>query len=274
MKKRVKGACPYDIVFPMTEKARIVRAWIASVPGVGPKRFESLVDIFPNLEDVVSLSEKDLVTAGIPQKLATSIGGQRTHHSLESIQAYCASPSITVYAREDKDYPRLLKEIADPPIVLYVQGNLPDGGLPTIGVVGTRRMTQYGQEVTHLLTSQLVADGFVIVSGFMYGVDACAHRTALDLGGKTIGVLGFGFDYMYPHEHAKLASEMIHSGNCLVTEFPPWQPPVPGNFPSRNRIVSGMSLGILVTEAASKRGIKITARLPTDQGHEFFPLPQ
>ncbi len=262
-----------DIVLIMNDKARVLRAWVGSIPGVGPKRFEQLRSLFPNLEDLLSLPRASLLSAGIPEKLAALIIKQRTDHSPDSIAAYCLKHKITMLAQDDEDYPHLLREIPDPPIVLYAKGILPNEKFPKIGVVGTRQMTDYGRDVTHELTSELAKLGCVIVSGFMYGVDAYAHKTAIDAGGKTIGVLGFGFDHMYPREHRELALKMIDSGNCLVTEFAPWQAPTPGNFPARNRIVSGMCLGIVVTEAARKSGSKITARLATEQGREVFAVP-
>ena len=166
-----------------------------------------------------------------------------------------------------------MQNIADPPSALFVKGKLPPQSLPLIAVVGTRKVTDYGREVTTLLTKQLVAAGFGIVSGFMYGVDAIAHQTAIEAGGITIGVLGFGFDHMFPKSHIRLANEVLNHNGCLLTEFPSWQPPLPQNFPLRNRIVSGMSVGVLVTEAASKSGSLITARLAAEQGREVFAVP-
>lgn len=173
----------------------------------------------------------------------------------------------------DVRYPKRLREIPDPPSELYIQGEVPDFSLPMIAIVGTRHVTTYGEKVTQFFTRELIKAGFTIVSGFMYGVDAIAHQTALKEQGRTIGVLGFGFDYMYPANHRSLAKQMIDSGNCLITEFLPDQPPRPWSFPKRNRIVSGLCLGVLVTEAAKKSGSKITARLAAEQGREVFTVP-
>lgn len=142
-----------------------------------------------------------------------------------------------------------------------------------IAVVGTRHVTDYGRKVTYSLARDLATAGFTIVSGFMYGVDAIAHGAAIDAGGKTIGVLGFGFDYMYPKSHASLAKRMLETGNTLVTEFEPEVPAMPQNFPRRNRIVSGLCLGVVVTEAAKNSGSMITARLAVEQGREVFAVP-
>ncbi len=167
----------------------------------------------------------------------------------------------------------LLSQIDDPPKRLYVRGKLPDFSKPMIAVVGTRHVTDYGRKVTYSLARDLATAGFTIVSGFMYGVDAIAHGAAIDAGGKTIGVLGFGFDYMYPKSHASLAKRMLETGNTLVTEFEPEVPAMPQNFPRRNRIVSGLCLGVVVTEAAKNSGSMITARLAVEQGREVFAVP-
>ena len=168
----------------------------------------------------------------------------------------------------------LLAQIPDPPKHLHIKGTLPDPSFPTIAVVGTRQVTDYGRKVTWELTQNLVKKGFVIVSGFMYGVDAIAHRSCVAAGGRTIAVLGYGLDAPYfPHSHATLAQEILESGGCLVSEFAPNTPAVPQNFPLRNRIVSGLSLGVLVTEAAKHSGSLITARLAVEQGREVFAIP-
>lgn len=168
----------------------------------------------------------------------------------------------------------LLSQIPDPPTHLHIRGTLPDQTLPTIAVVGTRHITPYGRKVTRDLTSALVRVGFVIVSGFMYGVDAVAHETTIEAGGKTIAVLGYGLDApYYPASHARLADRILASGGCLVSEYAATEPARPENFPRRNRIVSGLSLGVLVTEAAKKSGSLITARLAGEQGREVFAVP-
>lgn len=180
---------------------------------------------------------------------------------------------ITTIKTNDERYPHLLSQIDDPPTILYVKGNLELNAGPAIAVVGTRRITPYGLEATKFFTRGLVKMGFTIVSGFMYGVDAQAHISALEVGGRTIGVLGFGFDYMYPASHRSLAARMLSEGQTLISEYPPQTKPHPKNFPARNRIVSGMSLGVLVIEAAPKSGSKITARLAAEQGREVFAVP-
>lgn len=195
----------------------------------------------------------------------------KLHSGRKAIEEYCLKNQITIVKLGDADYPVLLAEISDPPAVLYIKGKL-NALAPMIGVVGTRHVTEYGRRVTKGFTRALVRYGFTIVSGFMYGVDACAHSAAIESGGTTVGVLGFGFEYMYPKSHLSLVQQMTTAGNCLITEYAPWEPPRSANFPRRNRIVAGMSLGILVTEAASRSGSRITARLAADQGRGVFAV--
>lgn len=249
-------------------------AWIASIPGIGPKRFSILQKYFQDLSVFLTASKSDLIVQGIPVLLAESICAHQIKHTPEEIKLFCEQNQVQIISHGSKQYPTLLSQISDSPIVLYLKGQMPDFSRPSIAVVGTRRMTNYGHSVTKNLTGQLVLQGFTIVSGFMYGVDAVAHQTAIALKGLTIGVLGYGLGTpFYPKEHKLLADQMLASGNCLLTEFPPWQTAVAGNFPSRNRIVSGLSLGVLVTEAASKSGSKITAQCAVDQGREVFAIP-
>lgn len=204
---------------------------------------------------------------------AWAVSGQPNNYSLEQLANYCEKEEIVILDESCSEYPQLLREIADPPKVIYVKGSVNFNVQPMIAVVGTRRITPYGQLAAREFTQGLVEAGFAIVSGFMYGVDAVAHSSALEAGGRTIGVLGFGLEHMYPTSHRELASKLLASGNSLITEFPPWMRPFPTNFPRRNRIVSGMSLGTLVIEAASKSGSKITARLAAEQGREVFAVP-
>ncbi len=170
--------------------------------------------------------------------------------------------------------PELLSEIPDPPTQLHIRGSWPDEKFPRIAVVGTRHVTSYGRMVTQRFTKDLVNAGFVIVSGFMYGVDAIAHETAIDCGGKTIAVLGYGLEApYYPRSHARLAEKILSHGSCIVSEFDSRTVAIPENFPRRNRIVSGLSLGVLVTQAGVKSGSLITARLAVEQGREVFAIP-
>jgi DNA processing protein len=175
---------------------------------------------------------------------------------------------------DDGVYPSSLREIYDPPMVLYVKGawsNCLDQ--PCIGVVGSRKCSTYGQNAALMLARDLAQRGVTIVSGFARGIDAAAHKGALEAGGRTVAVLGTGIDQVYPRDHRKLAMEILNSGGALVTQFPLGTPPVSENFPYRNRIISGLSLGVLVVEAAENSGSLITARLAMEQNREVFAVP-
>src|SRR5437660_419247 len=172
----------------------------------------------------------------------------------------------------DKRYPELLRAIHDPPAVLYCDGSVEPGDRQAVAIVGSRRATPYGLRITETLAGELSALGFTIVSGFARGIDAAAHRAALAAGGRTIAVLGCGLDVDYPPGHARLREEIAGSG-AVLTEFEPGTPPRAPNFPRRNRIISGLALGVVVVEAAEDSGSLITARLALEQGREVFAVP-
>ena len=175
----------------------------------------------------------------------------------------------------DKEYPELLKKIRNPPFALYVKGQVPVGTWfsQSIAVVGTRRTTSYGREVTKILTEELVANGFIIVSGLAMGVDAISHKTAIENGGKTIAVLGCGVDCCSPEENLNLYNSIISSNGCIISEYPLGQIPTKWSFPARNRIIAGLSMGVLVTEGAEDSGSLITADYARKFGRPVFAVP-
>jgi DNA processing protein len=175
-------------------------------------------------------------------------------------------------ALDGERYPEVLRAIADPPAVLYCDGQIEPQDRQAVAIVGSRQATPYGLRVTETLARELSGAGFTIVSGFARGIDAAAHRAALEAGGRTIAVLGCGLDVTYPPEHASLREEIAASG-AVLTEFPAGTPPKPSHFPQRNRIISGLSLGVVVVEAAEDSGSLITARLALEQGREVFAVP-
>jgi len=180
-------------------------------------------------------------------------------------------------AYDEENYPKLLKNIEDKPIVIYAKTKKKNDfsifDRKTIAVVGTRRITAYGKQVTAMLAKGLVEKGWVIVSGLARGVDRVAHETTIYNKGLTVAVLGCGLEMVYPSEHRQLAEKIIESGGMLISEFPPGTPMAAKNFPLRNRIISGMSLGVVVTEAAEKSGSLITASCAAQQGREVFAVP-
>lgn len=174
----------------------------------------------------------------------------------------------------DQRYPYLLRNIYDPPALFYITGNFPDFNLhPPIAVVGSRKPTDYGRNMAYELAASLAGAGFTIISGLAYGIDSIAHKACLEKGGITIAVMGNGPGQIYPNAHKKLAENMVEGGGAVITEFEEGMPALPQNFPRRNRIISGMSLGVIVVEAAIDSGTLITARLAMEQGREVFAVP-
>ncbi|MDA2921876.1 DNA-processing protein DprA [Patescibacteria group bacterium AH-259-L07] len=174
---------------------------------------------------------------------------------------------------QDKNYPQLLKEIPDSPHKLYVWGVLKQKEKYPLAVVGTRKVSNYGKQVTIELVKELAKQGLTIISGLALGVDGISHQAALDANGRTIAVLGSGFDHLYPQEHAKLANDIVKSGGAIITEYPPDAKPTQKTFPARNRIIAGMSLGVLVIEAPMRSGALITARHALEQNRDVFAVP-
>jgi DNA processing protein len=175
---------------------------------------------------------------------------------------------------DDGVYPALLREIFDPPITLYLKGAWGKCfDQPCVAIVGSRRSSTYGQNAASMLARDLAKRGLTIISGLARGIDAAAHRGALEAGGRTVAVIGTGLDQVYPRDHRKLAEEITAAGGAIVSEFPLETPPAPQNFPYRNRVISGLSLGVLVVEAAENSGSLITARLALEQGREVFAVP-
>jgi DNA processing protein len=252
--------------------------WIAfsRVMGIGPVHFQLLLDFFQ--EDVAcawQATTKDLAAAGLDQRTINSFCKQRTAidppHELKRLEKL----RIQVITWKDTNYPPLLRKIEYAPPVLYVCGQLMQDDLRyTIGVVGTRKMSPYGRQVTEHLTKELVKGKITIVSGLALGIDTVAHTTALDHGGRTIAVIACGLDTIYPPANYHLAKRIVDSEQgVLITSFPLGIRPEPGNFPARNHIISGLSLGILVTEAPKKSGSIITANSALAQGREVYAVP-
>ncbi len=173
----------------------------------------------------------------------------------------------------DKEYPAQLKELPDAPVILYVKGNVEVLKLPSLAVVGSRKFTQYGKSAAYKLSKDVAAAGLAIISGLALGIDAVAHQAALDAGGKTVGVLGCGLDKIYPIANSNLAKQIIDSGGTVITELSPGTPPMKQNFPARNRIIAGLSMGTLVVEAAEESGSLITAFAALEYNREVFAVP-
>lgn len=248
------------------------RVGLTLIPGIGPSRFSRLEQYFGDMEHAWNASAGELEAAGIDPKAVRSIIHNRDSIYLDAEMEKLNKCGITALTSRDESYPASLREIYDPPPVLYVKGQMIPDDEWALAVVGTRRPTYYGREVTESMVSDLARNRITIVSGLAKGVDAVAHRAALDAGGRTVAVLGCGLDRVYPQEHIKLASEISRHG-ALVSEQPVGTPPRRENFPLRNRIMSGISLGVLVIEADQKSGARITADRALEQGRDVFAVP-
>jgi DNA processing protein len=244
---------------------------LACVPGVGGRLRRMLLEQFGSPQGVFAASTKELSAAGLGPKLARMIPSLASDLA-DDVVATCRRGGVEMLVEGREGYPGLLGRIDDPPGVLFVRGSLAPCDALAVSIVGARHATPYGKRVAWQLAGGLARAGYTVVSGLARGIDAAAHRGALDAGGRTIAVLGTGVLNIYPPEHDDLANEVIARG-AIVSEAPPFGEPHAGCFPQRNRIVSGLSLGTIVVEAAERSGGLITARLAGEQGREVFAVP-
>jgi DNA processing protein len=244
------------------------------IDGVGPIRLRALLERFGTPEAILAAPKQELIRVeGVGEEVARSIAGWREQIDLDAELKRIEKDGVRAVTRDDTDYPKNLCEIYDPPLVLYVKGALRENERMAIGIVGSRRTTLYGQEMARKLAFQLARLGVAVVSGLARGIDTCAHTGALQAKGRTVAVIGCGIDVMYPAENKKLANEIVEKGGAVVTEFPFGVKPDKQNFPMRNRIISGWSLGVVVVEANLKSGALITAKQAMEQGREVFAVP-
>lgn len=244
-------------------------------PGVGPRAAARLLERFGSAAGVFGALRSELERLRLRPEAVESIALRDKHEAAaEELERLRGLEGADVLVLDDGAYPALLREIADPPVTLYVRGAW-EACLeaPCVAVVGSRRCSTYGQNVSLMVGRDLAARGVTVVSGLARGIDAAAHRGALEASGRTVAVLGTGVDEVYPREHRKLAAEILERGGALVSQFPLGTPPVAENFPYRNRIISGLCLGTLVVEAAENSGSLITARLALEQGREVYAVP-
>ncbi|HET9742950.1 MAG TPA: DNA-processing protein DprA [Terriglobales bacterium] len=249
--------------------------WLALMltPGMGPTRGHRLVQHFGNVERVFYASLTELEAAGLPAVSAQSIALGKSYAAAEEEFMKARDCGAEIVTFDDQRYPQRLKQIYDPPLVLYLRGDVSLLKQAAIGVVGTRHPTPYGMGMAERLANDLASRGMVIVSGMARGVDTSAHRGALNAKGRTVAVWGTGIDVPYPRDNRRLAEAIIASGGALVSEFPVGSFAAPQNFPIRNRIISGLSLGVLVVEAGEYSGTRITARCALEQGRDIFAVP-
>ena len=246
---------------------------ISLTPGLGPTKARKLVEHFGSAEAVFRASLTELESTGIQAVSAQSLATGKSAELAREEIARAAAADITMVSLDDPSYPPRLKEIYDPPLILRVRGNSEVLTKPGIAMVGTRHPTPYGSGMAERLACDLAAQGLVIISGMARGVDTSSHRGAISAKGKTIAVFGTGVDVIYPKENSRLAEQILALGGALISEFPLGTFAAPQNFPIRNRIISGMSVGVLVVEAAEYSGTRITARCALEQNRDVFAVP-
>lgn len=250
------------------------RYWVGFtlIPGIGRAKFSQMEQRFGDLQRAWHATAAELRMAGLDNRSIEAIVARRPKISLDAEMERLERYKVKVLTWKDPAYPSRLKEIYDLPPVLFVRGSFAAEDEWSLAMVGTRRPTYYGREVTEQIAGDLARNGITIVSGLARGIDATAHRVALDAGGRSIAVFGCGLDIVYPSDHVKLAREIMERG-ALVSEFPLGTRPKADNFPRRNRIMSGVSLGVLVVEAGEGSGALITAGLALEQNREVFAVP-
>jgi DNA processing protein len=249
--------------------------WLAlrRVHGAGPRTCRLLLERFGSAEQIFKSTEEEITAAGVGRNVARAIAGFNDFAPLE--KELCELPRLgaRLVRWTDADYPPNLRQIADPPPYLIARGLLEPNDAACVAVVGARAASEAGLRMAQRLGFELAAHGFVVVSGLARGIDGAAHRGALEAGGRTVAVLGCGIDVAYPPEHRGLADSIIERRGAVLSELPLGTAPLPENFPSRNRILSGLSLGVVIVEAAEKSGSLITARMALEQNRQVFAVP-
>ncbi len=250
------------------------RYWIGInlVKGIGAVRLRALLDHFGDAKPAWEGSPADLRAAGLSKTLVERFLKARSDVDLDALWDEIAAKNIRVMTWDDADYPARLREITQPPPILYLRGDFLEEDAWAVAIVGTRRVTSYGRQVTEEIATFLAQNGVTVVSGLARGIDGIAHQAALNAGGRTLAVLGSGVDRIYPPEHRNLAEAIIGSG-AILSDYPPNTPPEASNFPPRNRIISGLSMGTIVIEAGETSGALITANFSLEQGREVFAVP-
>jgi len=248
--------------------------WVAFslVKGIGAVRFQALLNYFGDPQIAWGAPTEALKEAGLSDKIIENLVATRSSVDLDKMWDQMEAKGISILIQTDDTYPKRLNEIDQPPPVLYKQGDLVADDEWSVAIVGTRRVTAYGRQVAEDIGSSLARNGLTIISGLARGVDSIAHQAALNAGGRTIAVLGSGIDRIYPPENRHLA-EQIKANGALISEYSANTPPEASNFPQRNRLISGLSLAVIVIEAGHKSGALITAGFAADQGREVFAVP-
>jgi DNA processing protein len=246
---------------------------LALTEGLGPSRIRKLVEHFGTADRILQASLTELEATGMRAVSAQALATGKSLELAQDEAARAVRANATVISLSNVEYPPRLKEIYDPPVVLFVKGSVELLSKPGIAMVGTRHPTPYGTGMAERLATDLASRGLVIISGMARGIDTASHRGTIAAKGKTVAVLGTGVDVFYPKENTRLAEQILALGGAIVSEFPVGTAPVPQNFPIRNRIISGMSAGVLVVEAAEYSGTRITSRCALEQNRDVYAVP-
>lgn len=249
-------------------------AWLNAIEGIGARRYDEICRRFGSPQEVFENATRQelLKIPSLGERIAESILEHRTQQALDSIEKDLMEQDARVYLREDEGYPAILREIADPPPILYVRGNLSFEGLRMLAMVGTRHPTRYGRDMAYRLAQELGEQGITVVSGLARGIDACCHAGALAGDGTTIAVLGCGVDVVYPAENRRLYQQIQERG-LVISDYHFGTKPIGAHFPARNRIISGLSRGTVVVESKIKGGSLITAAYALEQNRDVFAVP-
>ncbi|MFL6968725.1 DNA-processing protein DprA [Pseudomonas alvandae] len=264
---------------PLPESASVppaeleARLRLHRLPDLGPKRFMTLMEAFGSASKAISAPASAWRALGLPATCAEARRVPEIRDGAAHALAWLDGPAQHLLMWDQPEYPALLAQISDPPPLLFVAGDPSILEKPQLAMVGSRRASRPGMDTAAAFSRSLAGAGFVITSGLALGIDAAAHQAALDVGGQTVGVLGTGLENFYPQRNRRLAEAMIAQGSAVVSEFPLDAAPHASNFPRRNRIISGLSLGVLVVEASVASGSLITARLAAEQGREVYAIP-
>jgi len=264
---------------PLPESASVppaeleARLRLHRLPELGPKRFMTLMEAFGSASKAISAPASAWRALGLPATCAEARRVPEIRDGAAHALAWLDGPAQHLLMWDQPEYPALLAQISDPPPLLFVAGDPSILEKPQLAMVGSRRASRPGMDTAAAFSRSLAGAGFVITSGLALGIDAAAHQAALDVGGQTVGVLGTGLENFYPQRNRRLAEAMIAQGSAVVSEFPLDAAPHASNFPRRNRIISGLSLGVLVVEASVASGSLITARLAAEQGREVYAIP-
>lgn len=260
---------------PLVASSEVLLAWLALVltPGLGPRRILQAVETVGGAEALVHCPLTELEALRLPAEAVQFLGAGHGFQAAEQelAQAQAAGVGFVVYSEDA--YPERLREIYDPPPVLWVRGDVGLVLRPSIAVVGTRHPTPYGAGMAEMLSRDLAANGLIIVSGMARGVDTAAHKGALEAGKPTLAIWGTGVDVIYPKENKSLAEKILATGGAIISELPLGTFPAPQNFPRRNRVLSGISVGVLVVEGGEFSGTRVTARCALEQNREVFAVP-